>query len=247
MVPLLINIKRMAGRMRTEDLTQVRDTALFSAMSNEALAALTTGAFLQVFPPHVELFREGDEADFLFVVMDGLVELFASWNEREAAITTVRPTGTFILAAVVRGARYLMSARTLGRCRLLMLPAANVRQALHDDSAFALATVDELSGCYRAAVKAQKNLKLRNGVERLAAFLLQMRVQAKGPEFELPFDKRTLASLLGMTAENLSRAFATLRPYGVVVNGGKITIESAADLERLAKPAPLMDEADHLL
>jgi CRP/FNR family transcriptional activator FtrB len=230
--------------MRPEDLAQVRHTALFAGISDEALAALTTGAFLQVFPPHVELFREGEEADFLFVVMEGLVELFATWNEREAAITTVRPTGTFILAAVVRGARYLMSARTLGRCRLLMLPAANVRQALRDDAAFALAMVDELSGCYRAAVKAQKNLKLRNGVERLAAYLLQQAARAGADAFELPFDKRTLASLLGMTAENLSRAFATLRPYGVVVNGARISLTNPGDLARLAKPAPLMDGAD---
>lgn len=233
--------------MRSEDLAQVRQTALFAGISDEALGALTTGAYLQVFPPHVELFREGEEADFLFVVMEGLVELFATWNEREAGITTVRPTGTFILAAVVRSARYLMSARTLGRCRLLMLPAANVRQALRDDTAFALAMVDELSGCYRAAVKTQKNLKLRNGVERLAAFLLQMSARDKCSEFELPFDKRTLASLLGMTAENLSRAFATLRPYGVVVSGAKITLTDASNLVRLAKPAPLMDGPDQLI
>jgi CRP/FNR family transcriptional activator FtrB len=71
-----------------------------------------------------------------------------------------------------------------------------------------------------------------------------MSAQEKSPEFELPFDKRTLASLLGMTAENLSRAFATLRPYGVVVNGGKITLTDASNLVRLAKPAPLMDGPD---
>lgn len=233
--------------MRSDDLAQVRHTALFAGISDEALQTLTTGAFLQVFPPHVELFREGEEADFLFVVMEGMVELFATWNDREATITTVRPTGTFILAAVVRGARYLMSARTLGRCRLLMLPAANVRQALRDDTAFALAMIDELSGCYRAAVKSQKNLKLRNGVERLAAFLLQMKAQASSAEFELPFDKRTLASLLGMTAENLSRAFATLRPYGVVVNGARIGLADGHDLERLAKPAPLIDGSDSVV
>ena len=233
--------------MRPEDLAQVRHTELFAGISDEALAALTTGAFLQLFPPHVELFREGEEADFLFVVMEGLVELFATWNEREAAITTVRPTGTFILAAVVRGARYLMSARTLGRCRLLMLPASNVRQAVRDDAAFALAMVDELSGCYRAAVKAQKNLKLRNGVERLAAYILQISTQARSAEFELPFDKRTLASLLGMTAENLSRAFATLRSYGVVVTGARISLADGHDLALLAKSAPLIDGSDSVV
>lgn len=119
--------------------------------------------------------------------------------------------------------------------------------ALRDDTVFALAMIDELSGCYRAAVKSQKNLKLRNGFERLAAFLLQMKAQARSAEFELPFDKRTLASLSGMTAENLSRAFATLRPYGVVVNGARIGLADGHDLERLAKPAPLIDGSDSVV
>ncbi|MBN9307694.1 MAG: cyclic nucleotide-binding domain-containing protein [Devosia sp.] len=230
--------------MRMEDAAQVRETPLFSGMSEQVFDALTTGAFLQTFPPHVELFREGEAADFLYVVMDGMVELYAAWNNREAAITTVRPTGTFILAAVVRDACYLMSARTLGRCRLLMLPAASVRQALTSDHAFAIAMIDELSGCYRAAVKAQKNLKLRTGVERLAAYLLQTGTRSGASGFELPCDKRTLASLLGMTAENLSRAFATLRPYGVIVSGSTITLAAPDDLARLAKPAALIDDLD---
>lgn len=230
--------------MRLEDLAQVRATPLFSDVSADAFDTLTIGGFLQTFPARVELFREGDQADFLFVVIEGLVELFAAWNDREATITAVSPGGTFILAAVVRGARYLMSARTLGRCRLLMLPAASVRQALRSDPAFALAMIDELSGCYRVAVKAQKNLKLRTGIERLAAYLLQCSARAESREFELPVDKRTLASLLGMTPENLSRALATLRSYGVSVRGGVISLASAADLARLAKPAPLMDDTD---
>ena len=56
--------------------------------------------------------------------------------------------------------------------------------------------------------------------------------------------RRTLASLLGMTAENLSRAFATLRPYGVQVSGSTITLATPEDLTRLAKPAPLIDGID---
>ncbi|MDO8911927.1 MAG: transcriptional regulator, partial [Phenylobacterium sp.] len=50
-----------------------------------------------------------------------------------------------------------------------------------------------------------------------------------------------LASLLGMTPENLSRAFATLTGYGVVINGPEVTIARPVVLERLAKPDPLID------
>ena len=60
----------------------------------------------------------------------------------------------------------------------------------------------------------------------------------------LPYDKRTLASLLGMTPENLSRAFNTLRPYGVDVSGSDIRLGELDDLRQLAKPNALIDD-DH--
>jgi len=48
--------------------------------------------------------------------------------------------------------------------------------------------------------------------------------------------------VLGMTPENLSRAFKGLRPYGVAVEGTRISIGDQADLERFARPNPLIDD-----
>ena len=47
-----------------------------------------------------------------------------------------------------------------------------------------------------------------------------------------------------MTPENLSRAFNTLSPYGVVVNGAEIALTLMDDLKTLAKPTPLIDDPD---
>ena len=45
-----------------------------------------------------------------------------------------------------------------------------------------------------------------------------------------------------MSAENLSRAFNTLKPYGVEVDGMTIHLTDFAALEVLAKPNPLIDD-----
>jgi len=50
------------------------------------------------------------------------------------------------------------------------------------------------------------------------------------------------AALLGMTPENLSRAFATLAPYGVKVDGPVIALSKLPDLKVLAKPTALIDD-----
>lgn len=229
--------------MRPDDLPQIRALSLFSSMREESFEALTKAAYLQIFPPQVELIHEGDPADFLYIVVEGSVELFATSNGREASMAVVRPVGTFILAAVLKDAVYLMSARTVDRSRVLMIPSENVRDIFQKDENFARAIVLELATCYRGVIKDHKSMKLRTGVERLANRLIRYhRDQAESCVIALPHDKRTLASLLGMTPENLSRAFNTLKPYGVKVDGANIHLNDLASLETLAKSNPLIDD-----
>ncbi|WP_419913218.1 cyclic nucleotide-binding domain-containing protein [Hoeflea sp.] len=229
--------------MRSSDLPQVRSLEFFESMSDSNFDTLMQAAYLQTFPSQLELITEGDPADFLYVVIEGCVELFARANGRESTMGMVTPVGTFILAAVLKDALYLMSARTCQRSKLLLVPSENIREVFQRDEAFARAIVIELASCYRTVVKEHKDLKLRTAVERLANRLLRYHIdQGESGTLELPHDKRTLASLLGMTPENLSRAFNTLKPYGVSVNGNKISLNELESLTTLAKPNPLIDD-----
>lgn len=222
---------------------EIRGLDLFAEMEDENFAALMRGSYVQNFPPHVELIAEGDPSDFLHIVLSGSVDLFSTWNNRETSMTTAVPVSTFILAATIKDAPYLMSARTLEKSRIALLPSQDVRAIFDIDAAFARAIVTELAQRYRAVIKNTKNLKLRSSLERLANHLLQLQKQGGGgPGFELATEKRRLASLLGMTPENLSRAFKSLRAYGVAVNGNRITISDQAELERFAKPSTLIDD-----
>jgi CRP/FNR family transcriptional regulator, transcriptional activator FtrB len=229
--------------VRSNDIPLVRALDLFAEMDEASFDELVQAAFLQRFPPQVQLIAEGEPADFLYVMIEGGVELFASANGRETSIEIMRPVSTFILAAVVRDAVHLMSGRTVENSHILMIPAENVRRVFARDHLFARAVVRELAARYRGVVKSLKNHKLRNAVERLANHLLRLERQQGGSgSLELPVDKRTLAALLGMTPENLSRAFSTLRPYGVEVNGREIRLTDPDGLRKLARPSPLIDD-----
>lgn len=222
---------------------EIRDLGLFAKMTEANFQSLMRGAYVQNFPPQIELISEGEPSDFLHVVLSGSVDLFASWNGHETSMATVRPVSTFILAATVKNAPYLMSARTLEKSRIVLIPSQDVRSVFDEDGNFARAVVTELGQCYRSVIKAQKDLKLRTSLERLANYLLRQQKRAGGgAAFDLDFEKRRLASVLGMTPENLSRAFKGLQPYGVSVEGTRITINDQTDLERFAKPNPLIDD-----
>ncbi|WP_337957867.1 cyclic nucleotide-binding domain-containing protein [Rhodosalinus sediminis] len=233
----------MRAGMPESEYPDVRGLHLFSDMADEHFVALMRGAYVQNFPPQIELITEGDPSDFLHIVLSGTVDLFSSWNGRETSMATVRPISTFILAATIRDAPYLMSARTLEKTRIALIPSQDVRAVFDADNAFARAIVAELAQCYRSVIKSQKDLKLRTSLERLANYLLRMQRRAGGAAVvELDFEKRRLASVLGMTPENLSRAFKGLQPYGVTVAGNRVTIADGADLERFARPNPLIDD-----
>lgn len=228
--------------MPESDKPEIRSLAVFADLDDGHFEQLMHAAYVQNFPPMVELISEGDPSDFLHIVLSGSVELFSGWNGRETIMETVWPVSTFILAATIKDGPYLMSARTLEKSRIVLLPSSNVRDVFDEDPKFARAIVTELAMCYRSVVKGTKDLKLRTSVERLANYLLRQQLRGGGgPDFKLHTEKRRLASFLGMTPENMSRAIKSLKPYGVTVTGNKVTIENQGDLERFAKPSPLID------
>ena len=229
--------------MRPGDSERVRALPMFAGLDERSYAAITGSAFLQRFPANTQLLLEGDPVDFLYILLDGQVELSGTWNDKDTVLAILRPVSTFILAAVVLDADALMGARVLERSDILMVPGDAIRARMAEDAAFAVAVAKELSGCYRGLVRTIKNQKLRSGVERLANYLLQLHARAGGSDVvQLPHEKRILASLLGMAPENLSRAFQTLKPYGVDVSGADVRLRLIADLRRLAKPDPLIEK-----
>ena len=124
-----------------------------------------------------------------------------------------------------------------------MIPAQTVRDVFDRDAAFARAIVSELAERYREIVRSLKNEKLRTSAERLANWILRADAQQGHQRcVELMFDKRTLASRLGMTPENLSRNLALLAKYGVKSSGRDI--ESKIHRRWNALPSPMRSLTD---
>ncbi|WP_210162809.1 cyclic nucleotide-binding domain-containing protein [Kaistia adipata] len=101
--------------MHEDEKSRLRRLPLFREMMTPTFDNLMEIAYAQTFPEQLELIRQGDYADFLHVIVEGSVELYATWNGRSTVMGVVSPVSTFILAACVCDEAYLMSARTLER------------------------------------------------------------------------------------------------------------------------------------
>ena len=227
--------------MRPEERPEIARLPLFREMDETQRSRIFSGSFLQVFPPQLTLFNVGQHADFLHVLVDGLVELYIGDDNRDTTMAIVEPVRSFILAAVVTDMPYLMAARTLEASRVLLVPAALMREVICRDTALMQATMRELALAFRTMVRSLADMKLRQSTERLGNHLLRLADRDGADTVRLRSEKRVVASLLGMTPENLSRAFAALGQHGVVVDGTTIRITDRDRLNAFSRPDAFAD------
>lgn len=229
--------------MRDEETEAAARLPLFESLEPAYRQKLLCQALMQQAPAGTKLFDQGERPDFLHILIDGMVELRARDTAgHETVVEVVQPVDSFILAAVVTDAPYLMTAHTLARSRLLLLPAEHLRTELCREPTVALMLLGSLAGHYRSMVRQIKALKLRTATERIACFLLALaREQGETGRVTLPYSKRVVARQLGMTPENLSRAFAQLRERGVHMEGQGVRIDDTKALARYCHPDVLID------
>lgn len=222
--------------VRLAETQSIRALPLFKEMSEQNFAAMMDLSMLQRFPARAEIIREGELPDFLHVVVEGAVDLFATRDGVETTIDILYPISIFIVAAVVRDEPQLKSARTLMPSQILMVPSQIVRATFEREAAFAHGIVAELAARYRSVTRVLKNDRMLTATERLANWILNSARRAGRDEFELPIEKRKLASYLGMTPESYSRAITALESYGVHSRGTTITVTDRSRLTEFARP-----------
>jgi CRP/FNR family transcriptional regulator, transcriptional activator FtrB len=194
--------------------------------------------------PDQVLSHQGAMPEHLHVLLEGQVALSSTAPDGTIALVEVlHPVSHFVLASVLTHLPYLMTARTVTRCQLLAIDADALMQLVEREAALANTLLRSVSREFRSMVRQVRDLKLRTAAQRLGCYLL---ARVKDPEaeradFRLPFDKGLLAARLGCRQENLSRAFATLRAYGVETHGSRVILHDIPRLKALAVPDDLAD------
>ena len=133
-----------------------------------------------------------------------------------------------------------MTIRTVSAGTLISIDAEGLRGLLPREPTLAAAMIMAAAEEFRVLVRQVCDLKLRTTAQRLGCYLLSIAVEQHGntSAMRLPFDKRLLAAHLGCRQENLSRAFATLRAYGVETHGARVILHDLASLTAYAEPDP---------
>jgi len=235
--------------LSSSDANRARSIPLFQNLSDKCLSMLLKSASLRCFPARIILFTERTRAKFLYTLLQGSVELFSERHDRRSTIAIIRSIRPILLTSIFDNINPL-SACTLERSELLSVPLKVVHELIDSDVSFARAITYELAQDLSKTIEDFKNDRLRTSIERLAAWVLRSDEDTGGTgRFVIPYGKRVLASQLGMTAENLSRGFASLAAHGVAVHGRQVSVSDRTALAECAcigDVAPVYEDAPPL-
>lgn len=217
---------------------------LFERLDSDLRAHLYAITTVITVAPDQVLAQQGAMPEALHVLLDGQVALSSTAADGTTALIEVlHPIDHFVLASVLSRLPHLMTARAVTRARLLAIDAAGLLDLVEHEAELANTLLRSVSREFRTMVRQVRDLKLRTAAQRLGCYLLA-RVkdgEAVKADFRLPFDKGLLAARLGCRQENLSRAFATLRAYGVETHGSRVILHDIPRLKALAVPDDVSD------
>ncbi len=196
---------------------------LFAAMAPAELALLGAGGEVRLIAKGEEVEAAGEDA--LLVLLSGAIALSVQEGDRAAILSTVGVPQALNLACVVARASCQVRWRALEACAVFILPGGIFRAALARDADLATRAYGELAIAYQQLLTSAAGQRLQTAQRRLASYLLSLAAGLKGAAVvQLPYEKHLLASLLGMTPENFSRALGRLSDYGVSVRGADVSI-----------------------
>ena len=180
------------------------------------------------------LFRQGEQAHFVYVLIEGGVSLL-SGSEGEQTIADFVEAGEIIMIApALLRLPYLVTAKAVTNLLVIMIPAADFRHLAETELSLCVALNRVLAGHWRLLLKHLTQTKSRDADTRLMQYLVDSAATSKGPaQFTLPGSKQDLAAHLGITPATLSRALKRLGKLGVQTKGAEVRIEDVSRLNAL--------------
>lgn len=208
-----------------EFLAVLQDCSLFRGVDPadlEAMLGCLNGRSVKIDKEQI-LFREGDPADFVGVVLTGAVRVLRTdFYGNQSILGQVEPGGVFGEAFSCAGVQLLpVSVAAVQPSQVLLLDLKRVLAVCPRACTFHSRIITNL-----VQALAQKNLHLnqrldlasrRTTRDKLIAYLTDQAKRQGSSRFTIPFDRQALADYLGVERSAMSAELSRLQKEGILV------------------------------
>lgn len=236
-----------AAEMRPNLAEMLAGMPVLQEIGAESLASLAAGARLIEYEPGTPVFDRGSAPTGLFFVVAGGVKLVALGADARSRVVELFEHGRmFGEIGVFTGERYRTWTETVAPTTLLHVDKACVLTAVATDHALCQRMLRTVTARIQRLIDSIGVASPTTADVRVAAYLLELaeRAEPSAPWLTLPAPKATIASLLNLSKESLSRVLRRMMDSGVLrVSGRRIRICAREQLVQLTTPAPFPDHA----
>ncbi|TFW71636.1 Crp/Fnr family transcriptional regulator [Methylotenera oryzisoli] len=200
---------------------------MFKELTAEQITQIAGHSQLIDFPKGTAVFNRGEAAVGLYILLDGQLKLgVTSPQGSEKIISIVSPGESFGEAILFLERKFPVYAQAILDSKVLLIPKSLIFSMLDNDTMFARKMLAGLSVRMHQLVQDIEMLSLQSCTQRFIGYLLQISADASdASNITLPASKTTIASLLNLTPETLSRTIAKLQQLGLIeVNGKDVMI-----------------------
>lgn len=215
----------------------LREMPILDGLADETLAVLTGGADRVSVDRGVMLFDRGSEPTGLFFVVSGGVKLLSLGPDQRARVVELfQPGQMFGEIGVFTGATYRTWTETITPASVIHVGREAVMEAVNRDHQLALRLLAAVSARTQRLIDSLGTAATNAAAVRVAAYLLELADRSPAPDdrLTLPASKGTIASLLNLSQESLSRVLRRMMDAGLLmVMGRRILIRDRQGLAQL--------------
>lgn len=208
---------------------------LFSQLQPAQIEQLAAGTRLLDVPRGTTLFSRGDRAHGFYLLLAGQIKLgVISPQGDEKVIGLIQPGHSFGEAVLFLERSFPIYAQATLDSKVLVIARDAIFGILDSDVMVVRRMLAGLSARNHQLINDIESISLQNSAQRLIGYLLQISAESPNPaRVQLPASKLTIASMLNITPETLSRVMLKLHNAGLIdVNGKEIVITDVAGLRK---------------
>jgi CRP-like cAMP-binding protein len=227
--------------MTDEVLLALERVPFFQGISPRAANAVAERMVPRSIPSGTQLFRAGEEARGVYILLSGAVDIYRiSTDGREQIIHTEYPVKPVAELPMLDGEPYPASGRVSEDARVLFLSADDFRRLYREHPEIADRIIKILGQRLRKLIHLVEKVSLKDVPSRVAMAILdcakEMDQLRPGGTFRMVRTQSQLAAELATSRETVARALASFRESGWINQRGReVVLVDPAALEQVVK------------
>ena len=202
------------------DVTFLSSMDLFSGVQQQLLEPIVEQSSVQSLQRGDMLFSEGDEANDLYIVLEGRVAIAnRSFDGRESVVALMESGDLFGEMPLFRPDGRSADARVLENSSVVVIPYVPVKSLYQEHPEMLWKIVDMLAERLKVMDVALADSMFLDVTGRTAKRLLEL--AGTDEEFELPVTQEELAGMIGASRERVNKSIASFIKLGWLAQKGE--------------------------